>query len=60
MTPNTWIAMILFYVLAFIYTVIRKVYMKKKHNINIFDNMRKPHQPWLDREEALKKEEIAV
>ncbi|MBI9014552.1 MAG: APC family permease [Clostridiales bacterium] len=60
MTANTWIAMILFYTLAFVYTVIRKVYMKKKHDINIFDNMRKPHQPWVDREEALKNEEIAV
>lgn len=59
MTAGTWTAMILFYLSAFVYTVVRRYYMKKKHDIDIFDQMRKPYQPWVDRENALSIKESA-
>lgn len=53
MQPKNWISMIAFYVIAFIYTVIRWKYMKAKHNIDIFENMRKPYEPWMIKEKEL-------
>ncbi len=60
MTQNTWFAMIAFYALAFIYTVARKLYMKKKHGIDIFETMRTPHAPWVEREKELEELESNI
>ncbi|MEN1760597.1 APC family permease [Anoxynatronum sibiricum] len=53
MQPKNWIAMILFYLVAFIYTLARLKYMKEKHNVDIFENMRKPYEPWMIKEKEL-------
>lgn len=53
MTPRIWAAMIGFYVVAAIYTVVRRKYVKDKQGIDIFANMRKPYEPWEKREKEL-------
>lgn len=53
MQPKNWIAMVLFYALALIYTVARWQYLKRK-NVDMFENMRRPHEPWIAREALLK------
>ena len=53
MQPKNWIAMIAFYTLALIYTLVRWQYLKRKQNIDIFVTMRTPHQPWMEREKML-------
>lgn len=58
MGPRNWIAMIGFYTIALIYTVVRWQYLKKNKGIDIFENMRKPYEPWVKREKELA--EIAV
>ncbi len=58
MTPKIWASMVGFYVVAAIYTVIRKKYIMKKDGVDIFKNMSKPYEPWEKREKELAK--IAV
>ncbi|GAU78634.1 APC family permease [Fusibacter sp. 3D3] len=53
MQPKNWIAMIGFYVIALIYTIIRWQYLKRSQNIDIFQTMRIPYAPWTEREKAL-------
>jgi len=50
--------MIGFYTIALIYTVVRWQYLKKNKGIDIFENMRKPYEPWVKREKELA--EIAI
>ncbi|MCK8060626.1 MULTISPECIES: APC family permease [unclassified Fusibacter] len=60
MTPKTWLAMGVFYTMALIYTIIRRQYLIKKEGLDIFEKMRTPYQPWVDKENALSLvEEIA-
>lgn len=54
MAPHNWIAMIVYYALAAVYTVWRFFYIKKKEGVNLFEKMRATYQPWEAREEALK------
>lgn len=53
MQPHNWIAMIVYYALAAIYTVFRFFYIKKKEGVNLFEKMRATYQPWEAREEEL-------
>lgn len=50
MNFNTWVAMIGFYAIALIYTIVRWQYLKKNKGIDIFQNMREPYAPWVERE----------
>lgn len=56
MEPHNWIAMIIYYVVAVGYTIIRWQYVKKKENRSIFETMRTPYQPWYEMEEKAKAE----
>ncbi|MEG0307171.1 MAG: APC family permease [Clostridium sp.] len=58
MGPKNWISMIGFYGIALLYTVVRWQYLKKNKGIDIFENMRKPYEPWVQREKELA--EIAI
>ena len=49
MQPAHWIAMICYYSGAVIYVVLRYCFLKGK-GIDLFANMRRPHEPWLERE----------
>lgn len=57
MTSGTWMAMVGFYCLAFIYTIVRWQYLKRHKDIDIFEQMRTPYQPWVDREAELARQE---
>lgn len=50
MNFNTWIAMVTFYAIALIYTIVRWQYLKKCKGIDIFQKMREPYAPWIERE----------
>ena len=54
MAPHNWIAMIVYYALAAVYTICRFFYIKKKEGVNLFKKMSTTYQPWEEREEALK------
>ncbi len=53
MTQSTWMTMVGFYALALLYTVARKYYLKKRHNIDLFGQMRSTYEPWSKKEAAL-------
>jgi len=50
MAPKNYITMAVFYVVAFIYVVIRAKYLKNKHGIDMIAAMKKPYEPWIERE----------
>lgn len=54
MAPHNWIAMIVYYALAAVYTACRFFYIRKKEGVNLFKKMSTTYQPWEEREEALK------
>lgn len=56
METKNWVTMVVFYICAAIYLVIRRQYIIKKDGIDIFEEMKKPYQPWFELEEKAKKE----
>lgn len=54
MAPHNWIAMIVYYVIAIGYTIIRRNYVMKKEGYDIFQQMKEPYQPWYEMEEQAK------
>jgi len=60
MTPKHYGAMGIFYLLAALYVVLRKNWLKKKKDINLFEQMKKPHEPWNRMEEEFALKEQAV
>ena len=50
MEPHNWIAMIVYYALALIYTIFRMRYIKKTEHVNLLDKMKGTYQPWEVRE----------
>ena len=54
MRPHNWIAMIVYYVVAIGYTIIRRNYVKKTEGYDIFQQMKEPYQPWFEMEEKAK------
>lgn len=54
MQPHNWIAMIVYYVVAISYTIIRRNYVKKTEGYDIFQQMKEPYQPWFEMEEKAK------
>lgn len=55
MQPKNYIAMIIFYVIAAIYTVLRIKYLKDKKGVDMIAKMREPYQPWIEREKEATK-----
>lgn len=51
MQPKHWISMILFYVSAVIYTILRMNWLKKNKHIDLFEVMRAAHEPWQEMED---------
>ncbi|MBI9106158.1 MAG: APC family permease [Spirochaetales bacterium] len=60
MKPKHYGAMIVFYAIAALYVVIRKNWLKKNKGIELFEQMRKPHEPWNKMEEEFALKERAV
>lgn len=56
METKNWVTMVIFYICAIAYTVIRRNYVQKKEGYDIFQKMREPYQPWYEMEEAAKKQ----
>ncbi len=54
MKPHNWIAMIVYYAAAVVFTVCRIRYIKKTEGVNLLDKMKSTYQPWEEREEAAK------
>lgn len=50
MKPKNYIIMIVFYILAAIYTYFRIKYLKDKKGIDMIAKMKEPYQPWIERE----------
>lgn len=56
MAAKNYITMAVFYLVAFIYVVFRAKYLKDKHGQDMIANMKRPYEPWVERErEALAK-----
>lgn len=53
MAPKNWITMIVFYALAVVYTIVRKMWLKKKKGVDLFATMRGRYQPWDELEASL-------
>ena len=51
MHPKNYIAMIIFYILAAIYTTFRIQYLKNKKGIDMIANMKTPYEPWIRQEQ---------
>lgn len=56
MKPAHWIGMIVFYLAAFIYVVVRRKLLAQR-GVDLFANMRRPHEPWMERERELSAQE---
>jgi len=56
MQPKNYIIMIVFYILAFIYTAYRIKYLKDKKGIDMIAKMKEPYQPWIEREQLATEE----
>lgn len=56
MEPKNWITMVVFYVCAIIYTLIRRKYVLNKKGYDILHKMKEPYEPWYDMEKAAKAE----
>jgi len=52
MEAKNWITMIIFYIVAAAYVVLRIRFLKQKKGIDMFETMRKPYEPWIEREKA--------
>lgn len=50
MQPKNYIIMIVFYMVAAIYTYFRIKYLKNKKGIDMIAKMKEPYQPWIERE----------
>lgn len=50
MAPKNYITMAFFYVVAFAYVSGRAKYLKSKHGVDMFATMKKPYEPWAERE----------
>ncbi|MFA7671197.1 MAG: APC family permease [Sphaerochaetaceae bacterium] len=57
MAAKNWITMIIFYIVALIYVLLRAKYLKKS-GVDLLANMKKPYQPWVE-QEAKAKEQLA-
>lgn len=60
MTPKNWTAMVLFYSVAFVYTVVRRQYLIKTRGVDIFKKMKEPYLPWITKENELARKEQAA
>jgi amino acid transporter len=56
MQPKNYIIMIVFYIVAAIYTYLRIKYLKDKKGFDMIAKMKEPYQPWVDRESQATKE----
>ncbi len=54
MEPKNWITMVVFYICAIIYTIIRRKYVLNKEGYDILEKMREPYEPWYELEEKAK------
>lgn len=54
MRPHNWIAMLVYYAAAVVFTAWRVSYIKKTEGVNLFEKMKSTYQPWEEREEAAK------
>lgn len=59
MSPKNWITMVVFYVCAIIYTVIRRKYVMNKDGYDILNKMKEPYEPWYEMERTAKAEREA-
>ena len=56
MSPKNWITMVVFYICAIIYTLIRRKYVMDKKGFDIFKKMKEPYEPWYEMEKNAKAE----
>lgn len=56
MSSKNWITMVIFYICAIIYTMIRRKYVLDKKGYDIFAKMKEPYEPWHKMEEQAKAE----
>jgi len=54
MQPHNWIAMLVYYALAVVFTVWRVRYIKKTEGVDLFEKMKSTYQPWEELEQASK------
>lgn len=57
MEPKNWITMVVFYICAIIYTIVRRKYVKDKEGYDIFEKMKEPYLPWYEMEEQAKQKQ---
>lgn len=50
MQPKNYITMVVFYILAALYTFLRIRYLKDKKGIDMIAKMKEPYKPWLEHE----------
>ena len=56
MSSKNWIIMVIFYICAIIYTMIRRKYVLDKKGYDIFAKMKEPYEPWHKMEKQAKAE----